>query len=90
MSMQYPLLFPYGEDGFHDNIMYRETQSSTSIRWQKATMAEYYAYRLHDRAGELNTPLRCGRAKQAYQFDAYCCVERERIDHYQQKKSVKI
>jgi hypothetical protein len=61
MAMQYPLLFPYGEDGFHDNIIYRETQSSTSIRQQKATMAEYYAYRLHDRPGEFNTPLRCGR-----------------------------
>jgi hypothetical protein len=22
MSMQYPLLFPYWEDGFHDNITY--------------------------------------------------------------------
>jgi hypothetical protein len=85
MSMQYPLLFPYGEDGFHNNIMYRETQASTSIHRQKATMAEYYAYRLHDQAGEFNTPLRCGRATQAYQVDAYCCVERERIDHYRTK-----
>jgi hypothetical protein len=85
MSMQYPLLFPYREDGFHDNIMYRETQSSTSIRWQKVTTTEYYAYRLHDRAGEFNTPLRFGRATQAYQVEAYCCVERERIDHYRTK-----
>jgi hypothetical protein len=85
MCMQYPLLFPYGKDGFHDNIMYRETQASTSIRWQKATMAEYYAYRLHDRAGGFNNPLRCGRATQDYHIDAYICVERERIDHYRTK-----
>jgi hypothetical protein len=45
-------------------------------------MAEYYAYRLHDRPGDFNTPLRCGRGTQAYLIDAYCCVERERIDHY--------
>jgi hypothetical protein len=74
MSMQYPLLFPYGEDDFHDNIMYRETHGSASMRRHKATMAEYYAYRLHDRPGEFNTPLRCGRETQAYQVDAYCCV----------------
>jgi hypothetical protein len=49
---------------------------------QKATMAEYYAYRLHDRANDFNTPLRFGRGKQAYEVHAYCCVERERIDHY--------
>jgi hypothetical protein len=80
MSMQYPILFPYGEDGFHHNIVF---QTSTTMRRQKATMVECYAYRLHDRANDFNTPLRCGRATQAYEVDAYCCVERERIDHYQ-------
>jgi hypothetical protein len=82
MSMQYPLLFPYGEDGFHDNIVYHQTHASTSMCRQKATMVEYYAYRLHDRVGDFNTPLRCGRGTQAYLVDAYCYVERERIDHY--------
>jgi hypothetical protein len=82
MSMQYPLLLPYGEDGFHDNIMYCETQGSASICHQKATIVEYYAYRLHDRPDDFNTPLRCGRGTQAYQVDAYCYVEKERIDHY--------
>jgi hypothetical protein len=45
-------------------------------------MAEYYAYILHDRPSDFNTPLRCGRGTQAYLGDACCCVERERIDHY--------
>jgi hypothetical protein len=79
MSMQYHILFPYGEDDFHDNIMY---QTSTSMCCQKATMAEYYAYMLHDRANDFNTPLRCGRGTQAYEVDTYCCVEREWIDHF--------
>jgi hypothetical protein len=35
MSMQYPLLFPYGEDGFHDNITYHETQTSSSMRQKR-------------------------------------------------------
>ena len=45
-------------------------------------MAEYFAYRLHDRPSDFNTPLRCGRLTQAYEVDAYCSVEGERIDHY--------
>jgi hypothetical protein len=57
-------------------------QTSTSMHHQKAIMVEYYAYRLHDRANDFNTPLRCGRGTQAYEVDAYCCVERERIDHF--------
>jgi hypothetical protein len=79
MSMQYLILFSYGEDSFHDNIMF---QTATTMRHQKATMAEYYAYRLHERANDFNTPLRCGRGTQAYKVDAYCCVEREWIDRY--------
>jgi hypothetical protein len=79
MSMQYPILFPYGEDGFHNNIMF---QTSTTMWHQKATVAEYYAYRLHDRANDFNTLLWYGRVTQAYEVDAYCCVKRERIDHY--------
>jgi hypothetical protein len=82
MSMQYPLLFPYGEGGFHDNIVYHQTHACTSMCCQKATMAEYYAYRLHDRVGDFNTPLWCRRGTQAYLVDVYCCVERERIDYY--------
>jgi hypothetical protein len=48
-------------------------------------MDEYYAYILHDRPGEFNTPLRRGRGTQVDQVDAYCCVERETIDHYRTK-----
>jgi hypothetical protein len=89
MSMQYPILFPCGEDGFNDNIMHRRTEVSSSIRHQKsicrqkATMVEYYAYRLHDRVNDFNMPLKCGGGTQAYLVDAYCCVERERIELFQ-------
>jgi hypothetical protein len=31
MSLQYPILFPYGEDEFNDNIMYHQTEASSSI-----------------------------------------------------------
>jgi hypothetical protein len=57
MAMQYPLLFPYGEDGFHDDLIYQPTARSASMQRQKVTILEYYAYRLHDRLGEFNTPL---------------------------------
>ena len=82
MAMQYPILFPYGEDGYHESLMYRQIGRSLSLKRSKATMAEYFAYRLHDRPSDFNTPLRCGRLTQAYEVDAYCSVEGERIDHY--------
>nr|CAZ96142.1 conserved hypothetical protein [Saccharum hybrid cultivar R570] len=85
MVMQYPLLFPYGEDGFHDHLYYMTCPCSNKMKRQKNTMAEYYSYGLHDRAGDFNTPLRCSRLTQAYQVDAYCCVEDERLRHYRKE-----
>lgn len=82
MAMQYPLLFPYGEDGYHENITYRTTARTQSMQRNKVTMLECYAYRLHDRPGDFNTPLRCKRVTQSYEVDSYCCVEGSRIAHY--------
>uniref|UniRef100_I1QHE4 Helitron helicase-like domain-containing protein n=1 Tax=Oryza glaberrima TaxID=4538 RepID=I1QHE4_ORYGL len=85
MSMQYPILFPYGEDGYHENITYRRCARSQAIKRKKATMVEYFAYRLHDRADDFNTPMRCKRGTQAYVIDAYCCMEESRLSHYRSK-----
>lgn len=85
MSMQYPILFPYGEDGYHENITYRRCPRSEGIKRNKATMLEYFAYRLHDRADDFNTPMRCKRGTQSYVIDAYCCMEESRLNHYRSK-----
>jgi hypothetical protein len=82
MAMQYPLLFPYGEDGFHENLEYRRSRQSNASKRKNITMLEYYTYRLHDRVGDFNTPL-CGkRLTQAYIVDAYCSVEESRLSHF--------
>jgi hypothetical protein len=82
MAMQYPMLFPYGEIGYHDDIMYHPTPQSRGMHRKKVTMLEYYAYRLHDRPGDFNTPLRGKKLTQAYIVDDYCCVEEFRIAFY--------
>ncbi|PNT67796.1 hypothetical protein BRADI_3g32252v3, partial [Brachypodium distachyon] len=43
MSMQYTLLFPYGEDGYHDSLVYQQTSRSENLHRRKATMLEYYS-----------------------------------------------
>lgn len=85
MSMQYPILFPYGEDGYHENITYRRCARLQAIKRKKSTMVEYFAYRLHDKADDFNTPMRCKRGTQAYVIDAYCCMEESRLSHYRSK-----
>lgn len=85
MAMQYPILFPYGEDGFHEDLKYCQCRRSEAIRRKNVTQAEYYSHRLHDRANDFNTPLRGKKLTQAYIVDAYCCVEDSRLSYYRKK-----
>ena len=62
--------------------MYRTSPQSQAISRQEVTMLEYYAYRLHDRPGDFNTPLTGKRLPQAYEVDGYYCVEEFRIAFY--------
>ncbi|WOH12558.1 hypothetical protein DCAR_0832063 [Daucus carota subsp. sativus] len=52
MSLQYPLLFPRGEDGFHKDINYVKTAESKGKKRQKCTMKEFYSYKFQIRHNE--------------------------------------
>lgn len=57
MSLQYPLLFPYGEDGYRTNIKHRNVESTDYRRNGTVSIREYYAFRTHYRSGEGHTLL---------------------------------
>ena len=46
MAMQYPILFPYGEDGYMTNIKYINPNYSLRIARKYVTMREYYAHKI--------------------------------------------
>ncbi|KAK1402614.1 hypothetical protein POM88_002219 [Heracleum sosnowskyi] len=52
VALQYPILFPNGEDGFHDDIKFVESEHATTIQRDKVSMMEYYAYKLQVRPGQ--------------------------------------
>ncbi|PWA48305.1 hypothetical protein CTI12_AA492340 [Artemisia annua] len=49
MALQFPLLFVYGEEGYHLNLTLRNSDPSDSHEEKKMTMKIYYAYQLCDR-----------------------------------------
>ncbi|KVH99519.1 hypothetical protein Ccrd_022246, partial [Cynara cardunculus var. scolymus] len=57
MSMTYPLIHPYGEDGFRENILLQNMDGSSSKR-QLVTMRQYYCFHLQQRSNEGHTFLR--------------------------------
>ncbi|CAG8734407.1 23865_t:CDS:2, partial [Racocetra persica] len=72
--MQYPLLFPRGDYGWHPGILQNTSQ-------KKVTMRQYYSYKLHFR--ELSSTLLFfgGRLLQQYVVDNYVKIESSRLSY---------
>ncbi|GKB91148.1 hypothetical protein Tco_0963420 [Tanacetum coccineum] len=75
MALQYPLLFPYGEDGFHEKIPYHTNEGSQKINRGFVTMKEFYAYIIQQRNDLGTTLLRGCRLFQQYLVNAFITVE---------------
>ncbi|XP_024004049.1 uncharacterized protein LOC112081527 [Eutrema salsugineum] len=87
MALQYPLLFPYGESGFHLNIPYKPT-NGPKIKRENVTIREYYSYQIQSRLSEGKTLILGGRLLHQFIVDAYTAVEEEqlRFNRNNQKK----
>ncbi|XP_024039627.1 uncharacterized protein LOC18040843 [Citrus clementina] len=78
MPMTYPLIYPYGEDGYRPDISLRDITDNPFKR-QKLTMRQYYCFRLQQRLNEGHTLLQAGRLFQQYIVDCYMAIEEERF-----------
>ena len=58
LGLQYPLLFPYGEDGYHNDIKHKDMDYSDQRKRNKLTIREFLCFRLQSRKGEGQTLLR--------------------------------
>ena len=75
-SLQYPLLFPYGEEGYSIDV---PVAGNNNTQKTVSAMA-FYAFRLMDRKGNFNRLLRCDRLLMQYLVDMYAKVETERLN----------
>ncbi|XP_035837306.1 uncharacterized protein LOC118485145 [Helianthus annuus] len=85
MALQYPLLFPYGEDGFHLNIPL--CNISASSRRQLVSLREYYSYRLQLRRNEGKTLHKSGRLFQTYVVDCYLAILEHEMNWFKQNQN---
>lgn len=79
MSLQYPLLFPRGEDGYRINIMHHGVDASDKRPHNTVSMRAYNAFRLQYRDLEGHTLIHGGRLFLQYVVDAWCNVECVRL-----------
>jgi hypothetical protein len=104
MALHYPLLFPYGEDGWHLNIPFNGVvvdvdldedhakESEVQKKHYNVTMAEFYGYRLQHRNTDGIVLLRGDRLRNQYIVDVYAATEHNRLKYLclNQKNFVRI
>ncbi|XP_019162491.1 PREDICTED: uncharacterized protein LOC109158985 [Ipomoea nil] len=79
LPLQYPLLFPYGEDGYREDIQFNNVAGQSSNARSKLSPREYFSFRLQDRFNEMSTLLYSRRLFQQYLVDAYTMIESGRL-----------
>ena len=83
LAYEYPLLFPYGEDGYRPDIAHRETEEGDDVvninKHNRLTIREWLAYRIHMRLFEAKTLLSSRRLFQEYLVDGFTMLEAENL-----------
>ena len=87
MSLHFPLIFIYGEDGYHVDLRLLDTTGETTDAPKKMSMKMFYAYQLYDRLGQYSLLTRSVRLFQQYVVTAYCSVEQSRLDYIRKKQN---
>ena len=78
LPLQYPLLFPYGDDGYRVDIPHRDVLT-TSTSKKTCTMRQFFAYRIQDRDKQFSLILNSKRLFQQFLVDGYTMIESERL-----------
>ncbi|KAG5040048.1 hypothetical protein JHK82_012188 [Glycine max] len=81
LALQYPLLFPYGEDEYRTDILHRDTLSGKKRKRNRLTMRKWFAYRLQCRPNEGQTLLHSRKLFQQFVAEGYTMIESERLSY---------
>ncbi|KAL3646783.1 hypothetical protein CASFOL_009327 [Castilleja foliolosa] len=83
MGLQYPLLFPYGEDGYRsEEFCYSRGSAKGGGKRTKVALRDFLQYRFHDRSNDNTMLLKCRRLTQQLIVDAYTIVESGRLLYF--------
>ncbi|XP_058777696.1 uncharacterized protein LOC131651964 [Vicia villosa] len=87
LAYQYPLIFPYGEDGYRKNIMHRYRHETEVTRRNRQSIKDWFSYRLQQRHKEAKTLLYSRRLFQQFLVDGYAMMESERLNWLRDNQS---
>ena len=85
-ALQYPILFPRGEDGYHLEL-YQTHPVTGAATTKNVSCMDFYAYRIMIRAQQSNHILKCRQLFQQFIVDMYAKVESERLNYIRYNQS---
>ncbi|KAK2356281.1 hypothetical protein QL285_093628 [Trifolium repens] len=89
--LQYPLLFPRGEDGYRKDIEFRDNEKNATRKRQYITQLEWVGYRIQQREIENSTIVFSRRLFHQFLVDSFSTIESARLkylrDHQQELRS---
>nr|XP_017217080.1 PREDICTED: uncharacterized protein LOC108194638 [Daucus carota subsp. sativus] len=88
MALQYPLLFPNGEDGYHNRIPFTSADLENLKERDYISMKDYYAYQFQIRQKHSLTPRLGGRLFQQYVVDAFSSIEQTRLWWFRKNQTI--
>nr|KAJ0223839.1 hypothetical protein LSAT_V11C200065090 [Lactuca sativa] len=88
LPLEYPLLIPYGDDGYSVNILYKGVSFTTNNKRAKCTMREYFSFRIQDRDHSFSLILNSKKLFQQFLVDAYTMMETERLNCIRRQQHV--
>jgi hypothetical protein len=82
IPMQYPLLFPFGEDQYQEKVpLNRLTKSKSKKKRIRCSLRSFIAWRLQERINEDATIFRSRRLFQQFVVDLYSMIESQRLSY---------
>lgn len=91
LPLQYPLLFPYGEDGYRTEIGHKDRSNEKSMSSNPRntlTMREWFAFRIMDRDDEPNIIIRSGKLFQQFIVNGWTMIESERLSYIRRNQTI--
>ncbi|XP_076299348.1 uncharacterized protein LOC143218189 [Lasioglossum baleicum] len=85
-ALQYPILFPRGEDGYHFEV-YQTNPITGAATTKRVSCMNFYAHRIMIRSQQCNHILKCRQLFQQYIVDMYAKVESERLNYIRYNQS---
>ncbi|KAI9200048.1 hypothetical protein LWI28_001878 [Acer negundo] len=80
LGLQYPLLFPYGEDGYRDDVKLKLSGSSKDNGGTNVSMREFVSFRLQNSDEESQLLFQSRKLFQQFIVDAYTMIESEHLN----------